>query len=224
MKQNLINQSDIEMLDRIDRDCIAMHVCPPPRTFINMMVHDANGEQVLDMDMKSNSWVRNAYNWLAKAFFYGIGVGSTYAEGALYNKNTSGTLQGAYAVTPAFNNSVGSSAFGIVVGTGTTAETLESFNLATPIAHGTGAGQLSYQADTWGTPTYTAGTKKWTFASSRIFNNNSGASITVNEVGLISSFSGNYQMMSRDVLGAGVVVPNGGQLTVTYTQEMTFPA
>ena len=59
---------------------------------------------------------------------------------------------------------------------------------------------------------------------SKIFNNNSGAEITVSEVGLAGYESGQSMLMCRDVLASPVTVPNAGQLTVTYTIEMTFPA
>ena len=60
----------------------------------------------------------------------------------------------------------------------------------------------------------------------RYFNNNSGGSIGVNEIGL-ASYSDNpvaydYVLMARDVLGATVTVADTGQLKVTYTIELTY--
>jgi hypothetical protein len=64
----------------------------------------------------------------------------------------------------------------------------------------------------------------------RYFNNNSGADVSVNEVALAlrgyqpgSSVPYNY-MTARDKLIATVTVPNTGQLKVTYTVQLTYPA
>jgi hypothetical protein len=51
----------------------------------------------------------------------------------------------------------------------------------------------------------------------RVFNNNSGGTITVNEVGLVFSSYGSYILMSRDILDVPAVVLNGAQLTVTVS-------
>jgi hypothetical protein len=122
------------------------------------------------------------------------------------------------------------------VGTGTTAESFEHVALVTPVAHGNGAGQLSYTAQSATSVSYNAGTRVWTATYARILNNNSGGSITVAETGIYgvnTSNTGNLSngaastnpyMLCRDLLGATVAVANAGQLTVTYTITLTFPA
>jgi hypothetical protein len=116
--------------------------------------------------------------------------------------------------------------FGIVVGTGNNPESLESYALGTKIASGNLAGQLSYSV-TDPPAVSTVGTTK-TVAWVRYFNNNSGGVITVNEVGVYTK--GTYDnstatfMMCRDLLAGGVNVPNTGQLKVTYTLQLAYPA
>jgi hypothetical protein len=77
--------------------------------------------------------------------------------------------------------------------------------------------------------TYNSTTRKWKNTIVRVFNNNSGADITVREVGLMYRSplfgSDTYYLFAHDVLASGVVVPNGAQLTVTYeieSQEFTI--
>ena len=64
----------------------------------------------------------------------------------------------------------------------------------------------------------------------RYFNNNSGADVDVTEVAIVShgyrpnSSTDTYYMMARDLLTATVTVPDTGQLKVTYTIQLTYPA
>ena len=108
--------------------------------------------------------------------------------------------------------------YGIRAGIGITAEAITDYVLVTPIAHGTGAGQLSHAAVTFTTIANDA-TSAW-FTVSRNFTNNSGATITVNEIGMIcygldSGGYTRYLLIARDVITAQGVL-NNQTLTVTY--------
>jgi hypothetical protein len=224
IKRNLVTQEELDTLAQIDRDCIKMHVCPPPKTVVDMEVRDAGGVLVDGFTMKSNSWVRNAYNWNDIALG-SYSIGSAYEAGSLKGKRTNGTL---ITFDPLNQSSWGddfggSVDRGVVIGTGTTAESFEHFALSAVVPAGNASGQMAYNAMTYYEPTYDSGDKKWQQKRERVFNNNSGASITVNEVGMIMQHQSYPVLMSRDLLSEGVTVPNGGQLTVTYTIEMTFP-
>jgi len=242
---NLITKKQLKELDDIDRKCIEMHVIPPAKMFLNLKVHDRDKKQVLDYSQKSNSWVRNNYNFITtQQMGIGLGkLGATYGAGYMIMKTTGGTNKtntdyvprvevtgdnySAYAAS-------GVTDYGIVAGTGAGAESFEDYALGTLIANGTGAGQMSYAATTYaGTSvSYAAGTKKYTQTLVRIINNNSGGAITVTEVGIyVNLFYGSYVssntenfMLARDLLGSSVEVADGGQLTVTYTIEMTYPS
>ncbi|WP_103908351.1 hypothetical protein, partial [Dehalococcoides mccartyi] len=114
---------------------------------------------------------------------------------------------------------------GIVVGTGIDPEDFEDYELGSQIANGTGAGQLSYIASEVYAVS-TVGTVKKTELV-RYFNNNSGGAITVNEVGLyLGIWAGNLIriMTCRDLVSGGVEVPDTGQLKVTFTIQLTYPA
>ncbi len=107
--------------------------------------------------------------------------------------------------------------YGILVGTGTTAETSTDYQIETKIAHGTGSGQLQYAAGD-----YTAAGVSGSYVEfevRRTFTNGSGASITVQEAVIYCKTWGagayRYFCIARDLTG-GVSVPDGQVLTVKY--------
>jgi hypothetical protein len=243
---NEITDKDRRELENIDKKCLAMHVCPPPKTFINMKVHQG-GELVLDYDMRSKSWVRNMYNYMAMnamcmnastggssfgAGYMAIKGSALYSVGPYYNgaipRAAGGTYYGSQAGTILGGD--GQAYFGIQVGTDNTAESFESSDLGAYVVNGTGSGQMSYAAMEAPTPSYNSGDKKWSVVYTRIMNNNSGDTINVNECGIFclwlygSSQSYSSFLVCRDVLVSPVAVADTAQLTVTYTIEMTFPA
>ncbi|MDD5510608.1 MAG: hypothetical protein PHI12_07360 [Dehalococcoidales bacterium] len=114
--------------------------------------------------------------------------------------------------------------FGIVVGTGVVAPTINDYALGTPIAHGVGAGQLQYSAITFGAPSSDATTSQLTIT--RNFANGSGGDITITEVGLYcranDGVAARYFCIIRDVIGAGILVPNGSTLTINYRPQATI--
>jgi len=118
--------------------------------------------------------------------------------------------------------------YGIIVGTGSTAVTPENYSLASKIAHGTGTDQLDYGTHTFEEKTTSNNTSL--FKVSRTFTNLSGASITVNELGIIArnywADAGGTEkdikfLILRDVLASPVSIPDGATLTVRYTFQVT---
>jgi len=119
------------------------------------------------------------------------------------------------------NAAIGATDRGIVVGTGSTAPTIDDYTLQTQIGHGTGAGQLQYSAVTFGAPASDSTTSQFTVT--RDFANSSGGAITVRELGLVvrvqtdtDASSAWSLMVIRDVITGGISVPNGQTLTVNY--------
>lgn len=222
---NEITQEEIQVLEDIDKNCLAMHLPCPPKTFIKMEVHE-QGEKVLEYDFRSKSWVRNAHNVLMGTYTNFKDVGSTYAAGSTYSKDTAGSARASniiFNVNPVAP--IGNSTYGIVVGTGTTAESFESYALATPVVHGNSSGRLSYAAQNATVMSYDTPSKTWTIQFVRLFNNNSGGTITVTETAMLYDYSSVINFMyCRDLLGSPVEVANTAQLTVTYTMQYTFPA
>jgi hypothetical protein len=110
---------------------------------------------------------------------------------------------------------------GTVIGTGTTAPTFTDVTMATIIDHGTGAGQLLYEQCS--VVNQAANQELYV---GRTFRNDSGGSITVNEIGLAQRGStssittvipkSQVILIVRDVLSTGVAVPDGGYLSTVY--------
>jgi len=114
---------------------------------------------------------------------------------------------------------------GIIVGTSDTPNSLTTYALGGKIAHGTGSGQLLYGAETVEDVTNPSG-NDLQFRITRTFTNNSGATITAKEVGLLikkldSGGTARSWLAARDVLPSPVDVPDGATLTIRYVVKIT---
>ena len=111
------------------------------------------------------------------------------------------------------------------IGTGTTAVAIDDNALETRIAHGEASGEMLHHG-AYLRNFQVAGSTA-TFDIVKIFENVSGGSITVNEIGLYESsdiFEGQIYgvlCMYREVLASGVTVNDGQLLKVTITVELT---
>lgn len=124
---------------------------------------------------------------------------------------------------------IGETNRGVVIGTSATAFSVSQYNMQGLIAHGTGSGQMSYgsmliPAD----PTFS--TPNITINISRNISNNSGASITVREIGLKGypayaqascTYNGTYSVSCAEILYLRDVISDtsvgaGQVLNVTY--------
>jgi len=173
---------------------------------------------------KAESFVRQFMELVAGIFAhpceaYPISVRDTgnVVQGVITCRDT---YTGEYHYLFIANAALGTTTIGIVAGTGAVAPTINDYALGTLIAHGVGAGQLSYSAMTFGTPAADASTSH--FTCTRNLANNSGGAITVNEIGLYvkayetPTYTTTYHMILRDVIGGGINVPNGQTLTINY--------
>jgi hypothetical protein len=123
------------------------------------------------------------------------------------------------------NAPVGDANYGIRVGSGSTPPTANDYNLANPIANGSGSGQLLYGATTI-EPVVVEDSNKTSFRIIRTFSNSSGGTVTVCEIGLSvkwvrPSIGNYYALLARDVLSTPVDVPDGATLTVRYILSTT---
>jgi hypothetical protein len=112
--------------------------------------------------------------------------------------------------------------YGILVGTGTTAPTLDNYALETKITHGSGSGQLQYGATSVAAAAIVGSNVDMVI--SRTFINASGASITIREVGLALREmwygSTNYKfLIAHDAVNQ--MVENTYIAVVTYTVRVT---
>ncbi len=213
---------------------------PITEAFWTLEVFDGCGKPIYKKKMRSHSWVRNAYNNLFSNMAAKDGSDSTFGAGKLSVKDTGGTVRyGTRPMVLQYNVSCDATSAtvgiltpaaqdtkGIVVGSGTGAESFESYGLETLIAHGNGTGQLAYSASESHSIAYVAETKVLTDTQIRYFNNNSGDDIEVNEIGIVTGIvvggTGKLVLVSRDKLSSTVTVPDTGQLKVTYEISLTY--
>jgi hypothetical protein len=234
---NLNEEARYEQLRKLGKE---LHI-PISETFWELEVKDKDGKVIQSLKQRSHSWVRNAYNLM---FCYLAGKdlsNSGFGAGYLSLKDTSNGIR--YGAGPVCLNQsstvdstsmgyrapAGNDAYGILVGSGTNPEDFESYALHVKIANGTGAGQLTYVESEAHGISWNAGTLTIKNNLARYFNNNSGANVSVNEVALALRGYGPggsvpyHYLNARDLLVATVVVPNTGQLKVTYTVQLIYP-
>ncbi len=209
---------------------------PVPMMQVSFVATDEKGNETGRFEDRSRTTNRNFWNNLFNSYAAAPSGTATFGAGFLTLKNTAAALvnpnadtNGSGATNPrnfVFGSGIGTlgTAQGLVVGTGTAAESFEDYALGALIAHGNGAGQLAHSAQNATTLSYNSGSKTWTATLARIFNNNSGGTIVVGECGIYGVMNAQVYMFCRDKLGATVSVLNTGQGTLTYTSTLTFPA
>jgi len=123
----------------------------------------------------------------------------------------------------------GNTNFGIVVGSGTNANTTSTYALQTPIANGTSAGQLQYGSTGVSSPGISGNTV--TVTINRALTNSSGGTITITEVALYAQFfyvtstpsvATGYFAITRDVLATAISLANGASTTIYYNLQVTI--
>lgn len=188
---------------------------------LELIVTDKDGKITEKREpMKSRSFVRQFLELLWLQAFQII-------EPLSYNmRDTSNALQNICSsdLTFASDGAAGSILSGIVVGTdagGPHVPTINDYHLVTIILHDAApptAGRLQYSITSFGAPAADATTSQFTIT--RNFANNSGGAITPMEIGLyVKGFYYNvtyYFMTIRDVIGGGILIPNGQTLTANY--------
>ena len=184
---------------------------------LEVTVKDKNGKVTDHRVMRSKSFVRQFLELLWVQAFQ-------IPEIAPYSvRDTGNIFQDICESSWTFDASApsGNVTHGIIVGTGTTAPTIDDYAVETLIDHGTDPGELQYSAVTFGAPASDATTSQFTIT--RDFANGSGGAITVNEIALyVKAFKYNntyYFMTIRDVIGGGIAVPDGQTLTVNYREQ-----
>lgn len=192
------------------------------------LVSSHKGRIVHDHSQPAHSYTRNFYNHVFLASFGFSTSDSTFGAGHASFKGSDGNVRNFAYTSYSWSaiNLTADSSYGIVAGRGSTAESFDSYALATICSHGTGANQLSYRAMSAPSLNYTAGTRTFDLTAKRILDNLSGSTITVTETGIYSSgYPGYYNFMfCRDLLASSVDVLNNGSLTVSYTVSLVFPS
>ena len=176
---------------------------------IELELRDKDGKLIKKWVQKGRSWVKwflfLLYIYMAQSSFT-----ITKTDGSSASQSPA---VGMLNIAAGWGNDTG----GIVVGTSDLAYSIEQYKLDSKISHGNGSGQLLYGVTT--IDDVTPMTNGYRIFVSRVFNNNSGASVIVKEVGI---YGGPPVMFARDVLTAPVEVQNLQSLTVRYSIYFTY--
>jgi len=200
---------------------------PTPKIFIALEVRDQSGKVIHRRRERGHSWVRNYYKILVAH----AGFVSNNADMDLRLQRENGGWIGTNDVWTLWDldkwkGGSGDTGKGILIGTGTTPPTIDDYKLEAKIPHGSGEGQMIYNAqEPHQHETISGG---WRTTMVRQFNNNSGASIYVTETGIEGTvatpgLTQDNVLVCRNVHDPAVEVPHGGLLTVTYVIEVTEP-
>jgi len=189
-----------------------------PKMMIELEINDKDGRTIEKRTIEGHSWVVQFLKFIRGLFSGYIGQTTESikaTDGLEYNfpySNIELTTPLGYVKA-----GEGWDVYGIVVGTGTTPVDELDYKLESQIEHGTGSGQLYYGNTSVESISYDT----FSFRIIRTFTNESGASIQVNEIGLIMDWqiqdgSHHYALLARDVLDTPANVGDGQTLTVRY--------
>jgi flagellar hook-associated protein FlgK len=187
---------------------------------LDFTVTDKDGKIISQVTKKAESFVQQFLQLLYTA------MQPIYASGSnpVNVKNTANVTKTPIRSIELFDTlaASGDTTYGIIVGTDSTAVTISDYAINTPIAHGTGSGQLQYGGVTFGAPSANTTISQMTIT--RNFANNSGNLVTVNEIALYCrAYDPNtgvfYAMIIRDVIAGGIAVAIGQTLTVNYRPQ-----
>jgi len=198
------------------------------KVYLEIEVKDRNGKLIRRRRQKSHSFLTQFIAMLRGIMFHTYNMDNHWntqvvdTAGVARGYPNSGNVLRISGIP--LNAPSGTDSYGLVVGTGTASNTTSTYALQNKIAHGTGAGQLLYGSHTF-EPVTVSGSTVY-FRIIRVFTNNSGASITVNEVGLYTMTSNQatstgIHCIARDLISGGITVPDGGTLTLRYLIQLT---
>jgi len=203
---------------------------PTFNAYLTVVVRDSEGNVIKVHRQKSHSPTANFILLMLPLTYF------TNTNSSVTIKNTGGST---YSYQPGVNANAQAISYPnnytnvptyllmIQVGSGTQSNPHTAYSLASPIANGSGAGQLVYGQPSIPSNITVSGSSAY-FIISQTFNNNSGSTITITEVGIVVyiqtiSASGSNTtnfgnvLVWYDVLSSSISVPNGGSVTIYYT-------
>jgi len=203
---------------------------PTFNAYLTIVVRDSEGRVVKVHRQRSHSPTANFIGLMLPLTYFNV-TGGSYTL-----KNTGGSTYGyqpaintgAYCISyPNSHSNYSSYIVMIQVGSGSQSNPYSAYSLAAPIANGSGSGQLVYGQPSIPSNITVSGSSAY-FTISQTFNNNSGGTVTITEVGIIiylqlpvSSGGGNevfgQLLVWYDVLSSSISVSNGGSVTIYYT-------
>ena len=203
---------------------------PTFNAYLTIIVRDSEGKVVKVHRQKSHSPTANFIGLMLPLTYFNV-TGNSYTitstGGSTYNYMPAINPIAQCISYPNSASNYPSYIVMIQVGSGQQSNPYTAYSLAAPIANGSGTGQLVYGQPSVPSNITVSGSSAY-FTISQTFNNNSGGTITITEVGIITylQFSQSYNtnpinfgqvLVWYDVLGSSISVPNGGSVTIYYT-------
>lgn len=194
------------------------------KLLIRAVVKDPKGKVIYDTGEKpSKSFVIQFLEFF-RFSFDGLSGNATDVNGV---ETTIYQVGSSYEVHDVFyaNAPINESQFGIVVGTGDTAETNTDFKLETQLTEGVGVGNITHGVMNIGTTAIVGANVD--LELKRSFPNNTGALITIKECGIYVKYTHYpappyyYHCIVRDVLAPSIDVSDKCALTVYYIFRTT---
>ena len=181
------------------------------KTFLHLAHFDKDGNLIEEKEQECNSLVKGFIGILnaqsSQSAEVVVEIGGVSRNGTATASNFSTVAAGGLVTR------------GIIVGTGTTAVAYTQYVLVTPVAHGTGASQLSYGTQVFDAASTDTGSAYY-FGMNRSFTNSSGGDINIKEVGIYSQWATAYSVMvERTLLDHNIT--NGTSITLTYKWQIT---
>jgi len=200
---------------------------PTFNAYITIIVRDSNRNIVNIHRQRSHSPTKNFIAYFMPMYYLysnNISLTITNTSNTSYSYTTSPFIGISY---PSNQKNNVSYLVMIEVGSGSQSNAYNAYNLASPIANGSGTGQLLYGTPSISTSITASGSSAY-FYISQTFNNYSGGAVTITEVGIITGLAQNtangsiigstiQMLMWYDVLSSSISVPNGGSVTIYYT-------
>jgi len=198
--------------------------------YLIAIVRDPKGNIIKVHRQRSHSPTANFIGLLLPLTYFtannaSVTLTNTTGSKYTYRPGLGGSYQDIAYPNSAFNHNV--YVVMIQVGSGQLSNPYNAYSLAAPIANGSGAGQLAYQPLVPPSNIVLNGNTAY-FYISQSYNNLSGGTVTITEVGIIlelqtviynNTASTNYGniLIWYDVLSSPISVPNGGSVTIYYT-------
>jgi hypothetical protein len=200
---------------------------PTFNAYITIIVRDSNRNIVNIHRQRSHSPTQNFILYFVPIYYLysnNISITITNTSNTTYTNSSNPSFGISY---PSNQSNKPSYLVMIAVGSGSQSNAYNAYNLAAPIANGTGTGQLVYGSPSISTSITVSGSSAY-FYISQTFNNNSGGTVTITEVGIITGLAqlivtgsvvgSTVQLLVwYDVLSSSISVPNGGSVTIYYT-------
>jgi len=192
---------------------------------LTIIVRDKDGNVIERYKQKSHSPTANFIGLMLPVSYYNK-VQKCWTMTTTSNSTFSYGYNCAWTMYPNTGNNYPVYIENIMVGSGSQSNPYNAYNLALPIANGSGTGQLLYSAPNIPTSITINGSQAY-FIISQSYNNQSGGTITISEVGIIlylqlggsaAVLDGNGSVLIwYDVLSSPISVANGQQIVIYYT-------